>query len=198
MADQIDQSTEGTDTSSQEPVSNGGGVDLEALMASFRGELDQRFSGFQSLIDKKVSPLASQLDELKTARLSPEEREQLEEDAAQQRMEKLQRENELLKLRQSDPDAVDFLMALDGAESFEDQLDLVKQRFGAKAAKQVQEAVEEAAQEATPAVDQNNPPRGTKAGIASALEGGEMNDQIADELLRAAAGRSMASFRKPS
>lgn len=198
MADQIDQSAEGTGTSEESPVGNSVGADLETkLMAALRGELDTRFSGFQSLIDKKVTPLASELAELKTAGMSPEEREQLEEDAARQRMDAVLRENELLKLRQTSPDEVDFLMALEKAESFEDQLELVRERFGAKAAQKVEAAVEAAENSPTPAVDQNNPPRDAKQGIGAALDGGEMNDDIADALLSAASGRSLASFRKP-
>lgn len=194
MAEELDQSAEDAGASAETPASSNA-VDLDAVMAALGKKIDERFSGFQSLIDKKVSPLASQLEELKTAGMSPEEREQLEEEAAKSRVSALERENQLLKLRTSEPDAVDFLMALESAESFEDQLALVKSKFGAGAAAQVEAAVEAAEGETTPAVDPNNPARPSQQGIVAGLSG-EMNEQIADALMEGAKGRSLASFRR--
>lgn len=198
MAEEIDQSTEAGSASAEAPAAQAQAVDLDSIMAAFSGELDKRFGGITSLIDKKVSPLAQELAELKTAGMSPEEREQLEERAAQQRYEDLERENELLKLRASKPDAVDFLMDLDKAETFEDQLELIEKRFGKRAADQVEAAVEAASDEATPAVDPNNAPRDPRPGIQAAMEGGQMNDAMAEEILKAAGKRSLASFRRTS
>lgn len=199
MAEELDQSTEGTGASSEEPASNGGPVDLDSLMAALDERLNKRFSGIQSLIDTKVSPLAEQLAELKTAGMSPEEREQLEEQAEQQRIAALERENQFLKARQSNPDAVDFLMALDKADSFDDQLKLIAERFGAKAADQVEAAVEATeGEEATPAVDSNNPARSSSAGISAALATGQVsNEAEADELLRLAGNTPLAALRRP-
>lgn len=197
MANELDQSAEGTGTSAEAPPSNSGGADIEAIVAALKGDLDKRFSGIVSLVDQKVSPLASQLAELKTAGMSPEEREQLEEDALKARNAELERKLALMELRKESPDEVDFLVALESAGSFEDQLALVKQHLGPKAAAQVEAAVEAAGDPATPAIDPTNPARGSQQGISAALDSGQMNEQIADSLLEASRSRSLASFRRP-
>jgi hypothetical protein len=197
VAEAADQSTEDTDASAEAPASPGSAVDLDAIIAALDGKLNERFSGFQSLIDKRISPLAEQLDELKTAGMSPEEREQLEDQATTDHYAKLERENAMLKLRSTNPDAVDFLMSLDQAESFEDQLGLIATKFGQKVADNVEAAAQDEAEgeEATPAVDPNRSARSKAPGIQAALDG-QLTDASADALLQAASGRSLASFRK--
>lgn len=196
MAEELDQSAEGTGTSAEAPASNGGAVDIDALVSMLEEKLNPRFSGLTTLIENKTSPLAQELSELKTAGMSPEEREQLEEQANQSHYERMERENMMLKMRQSDPDAVDFLMALDNAESFEDQLAIIKSKLGGKAADQVEAAVD-SGEVATPAVDSTNPARTPATGIAGALATGQISSEAeADEILRLAGNQSLASIRR--
>lgn len=197
MADQNDQSVQDSGASAEAPAANGGTTDLETIMAAIRGELDTRFGGITTLIDKKVSPLAQELQQLKTASLSPEELEQQQEQAGQAELENLRRENAMLKLKERFPNGVSFFDEVMSQESLEDQLALIEKRFGKGAAEKVAEAAEAAgADPSTPAVDPNNPARESKPGLAAAFAGAEMTEEMADQILAAAGDTPLALQRR--
>lgn len=185
MTEPIDQSGSGTGTSDQ-PSGEAQTPDIEALVSSAvtkaLGGLDDRFAGFQSLIDKKISPLSQQMSQLKTA-LSPEEQEQLDADGEKAELAELRRRNALLELRKDHPKEVDFFMQVMDAETLDDQIAVIAKFLGPAVAAQVEEAAEEAADKTVPEVDRNSPARSKPA---SALLAGhsEMTDEIAEAILK--------------
>lgn len=143
--------------------------------------LDKRFSGFQSLMDQKLGTFSAELEELKTANLTPEEQEQLDTRKRLEETERLRRENALLKLRKQYPDEVDFLEQFFGAQSLEEQVLATASFRNPKAA--AAESDEDEEPEPTP-VEANNPRRKTKASPADT--GQAMSNEIADQILSAA------------
>jgi len=205
MTDVLDQAAAaaGTDAEANPGGDNDAAIEAavnQALEKALASTFDKRFSGLATLIDTKIKPLATELAQLKTAGLTPEEQEQLEASAAQQEIERLRAENQILSLRKNHPDAVDFFMEAMGQASLEDQIAFIESRLGKAAATAVQEAVEEAVAEGSPAVpvtDPNNPPRKQKPlGNETAVASGQMSDAIADALLANAPKGSLAALRK--
>ena len=168
---------EGTDQST-EPTS-APNVDLSALQAALTTEFDKRFSGMQSLLDRRTQEFQSQLAELKTADLSPEEREQLQVSEAQSRVAALERENELLKLRREYPEEVDLLTDFMAKSSLQEQLTLLSQFRKAQA--EAESQGEEPTEQPTP-VDKNNPSRKTELSLADFADG-NMTGDLAKKIL---------------
>lgn len=184
---ELDQPGDAPDASVQTPVAQAQTPDLDAIVQRFAEMTDKRFQGFQSMIDRKFGEVSRNFEtKLKTVGLSPEEREQLESDSADEEIQRIRQENTLLKLRKDKPDAVDFFMEVMSAESLEDQLAIIESKLGAQAAAQVAESVAEATEKpaATPEVDRNNPPRSKELGLPSALAGAEMTDELAETILK--------------
>jgi hypothetical protein len=186
---ELDQSANPAGASAPAPSSSAPAPDLEAIVQRIVGENDKRFQGFQSMIDRKLGDVSRQFEaKLKTVGLPQEEREQLEAESEAEEVQRLLRENTLLKLRQDKPDAVDFFMKVMSADTLEDQLAVIEETLGAKAAAQVEQAVEDAQQgttdtTATPEIDTHNPARTKGASIAGALQGQEMTDELAEAVL---------------
>lgn len=187
-----DQSSAGTGASDQ-PAGNAQGLDLEQIVskvvAAVTAQTDTRMQGFQSLIDRKFSTLERQF---KTAGLSPEEQEQLAEQDKDSRIAELERELALAQSRDRFPKGADLLSKLRGAESLEDQLALIEAAFQAgqisegQAAQAAQAAANSAGGETpVPEVDRNSPAREIPQGVRSAIDSGEMNDEMADAILNA-------------
>lgn len=160
--------------------------DLEAIVqravAAALEQTDKRFQGFQSLMDKKLSDMSR---EFKTAGLSPEQQAQLAEEAEADEVQAMRRELDLHRMRDKFPKGVERLMKLAGATSLEDQLTLMESLVDAQVAAQEAEAVIDDGGTPVPEVDRNSPARPVTQGARSAVESGEMNDEIADAILDA-------------
>jgi hypothetical protein len=190
MTDTPEQS--GDEAGASETPSENSNTDIEAvvsrLLASQNDALDKRLQGFQSLIDRKMTPLSQDLETLKAA-LSPETQEQYDQSRTEKELEELRRFKQVMESRKGHEDAVDFFMEAMGKDSFEEQIAFIEQRLGSKAPTQepAQPSTEEAVSEPVPAVDANNPSRsgGPRLGASAAVEQGGMDDRKADAILAA-------------
>lgn len=186
-------------TSEQSPSTSS--ADLEAVVArALASALDPRMQGIQSVMDRKLSKLERDFNELKTAGLSPEEREQFNQETVNQELEAARERIAMLEARKEHPEAVDFFMEAMSKESFDAQIAFIESRLGKKAAQAVVDAVaDEAEAEGTPipVVDPNNPSRKSVLGPAAAIAaGGEMDDQKADAILASVGKGALANLRK--
>lgn len=166
---------EGVDQPSEETPA----LDLNAITTALSAEFDKRFSGIQSLLDRRTSEWQAQLEELKTVNLTPEEREQLQASEAQKKLAQLERENQLLKMRKNFPEEVDLLEQFLSADSLESQLDVLSKFRKAQAEAEAQGA--EPKEQPTP-VDMNNPPRKQEVSLADL--GDKMTNELADKILK--------------
>lgn len=183
-----------------------GNEDLnDDVVSRLEKAMDSRFSGFQGVLDKNISTLrnefASQLEEVKRSNLSPEERENLETAQERAEVEKLRRENELLRLRKDYPDEVDFLDSWLEKENFVDQLALLSEfRKRTEAGTTPREDPETDESTLSP-VDLNNPKRpSSRDDLASLVRNqGSMTREAAQKLLEATNERGiMARLRRQS
>lgn len=146
-----------------------------------KAENEERIKGFQRLLageQESKKALERQLRELKTAGLSEEERAQLQENETAQRIKELEVQLELAQLGNEFGDEMPLFQELLSAQTARDQLELVRKiRAGTTAAPA-------STTPAIPGVIGNNPQR--DYGAALAADGGPMNDQIADEILKRA------------
>lgn len=196
----LDQSGNVSDPSAEAPVVTTQAPDLDAIVQRIVGETDKRFQGFQSMMDRKLGDVTRQFEsKLKTVGLSQEEREQLDSETEAQETQRLKQEIALLRLRKDKPDAVDFFMEVMGAESLEDQLAVIEQKLGAKAAAQVADQVANAPDGTpqAPEIDRNSPSRTKSAGMSSALEGGaDMTDELAQTILESGSKGILSRLRR--
>lgn len=173
-----DPQNENTDQPTQGNKETAPSVDLSALQDALMAEFDKRFSGVQSLLDRRTSEFQSQLEELRTADLSPEDREEVLARKAQEEVERLKRENELLRLRKDFPEEVDLLSDFMEKSSLQEQLALLS---GFRKAKAEEQAQGEPPQGQPTPVDKNNPPRRQEVSLADMA--GEMTNELADSIL---------------
>lgn len=181
-----DESASDTPAQSQTP-------DLEALIRSvlgdtLKGELDSRFSGLQSMQDKRLAKLAQ---ELRSSGMSQEEQEDaMEQEQAQETAKALQIA-ELIKRRKKTPEAVDFMLESMDKSDLDEQLDYIQSVLGSKAAASVAKAVADAVPSSdgetgdqhdapVPDSDKNNP-RSSRS--SDPTEGEGMNMELADTIL---------------
>jgi hypothetical protein len=199
----LDPTADATEASEQ-PLGTGGEADIEAIVSRAVAKvldtsLDKRFQGFQSVIDRKFNPLATAVEQLKTAGLTPEEQEQLNQDEQAREIERLRTENAMLSLRKDNPEAVDFFMEAMSKESLEDQIAYIASRLGRETATAVQEALEEEGaldEAAVPVTDPNNPARKQKPLGANTAAGQQMSDAVADAILSTAPKGALAMLRR--
>jgi hypothetical protein len=154
-------------------------VDLSAITSALTAEFDKRFSGLQGLMDRRNSEFQKALDDLKTADLTPEEQEQYRANEAQAKLNQLQRENELLRMRKEFPEEVDLLDSFFEKSSLQEQLALIASFRKVKAEADPSEEGEPEEQP-TP-VERNNPPRRSEVSLADIARG--MTGELADKLL---------------
>jgi hypothetical protein len=154
---------------------------LDDLKAAMSAEFDNRFQGFQSLLDRRTGELRKELDDLKTADLTPEEQEQESTRKQNERVARLERENEILRMRKDYPEEVDLLTEFFEKSSLQDQLALLSAFRKAKAEAEPTDGGADA--QPTP-VDKNSNPRRTELTLGDV--GGAMNDQLADKVLETA------------
>lgn len=162
----------------------------EDVVSKITAAMDSRFSGFQGILDKNISTLRSefgaQLEEVKRSRLSPEEREDLEETEREATLRRLERENALLKLRKDYPDEVDFLSDWLAKEDFNDQLAALREFRKRNQIPEPTPREDLDEDESTSPVDNNNPPRKGGDNLASLMRNGEaMTREQAQKLLNA-------------
>lgn len=155
---------------------------LDDLKAAMSQEFDNRFQGFQSLLDRRTSELRKELDDLKTADLTPEEQEQERTRAQSERVARLERENEILRMRKDYPEEVDLLTEFFEKSSLQDQLALLSAFRKAKADA---EPVPDGADAQPTPVDKNSNPRKGDLTLSD-ISGNAMNDQLADKVLESA------------
>lgn len=157
-------------------------VDLDALLAKVNEGFDKRFQGFQGLMDRRDAEYREMLESLKTAELSPEEQEQARTKKLQEERDELKRQIELLSMRKDYPDEVDFITELMQKQSYQDQLEALRQfrKAQAIAAPEGDSPDGEASGEPTP-VDGNNPPRKTQPSLVDAKD--KMTKDLSDSIL---------------
>jgi hypothetical protein len=152
---------------------------LDDLKAAMSAEFDNRFSGFQSLLDRRTSELRKELDDLKTADLTPEEQEQVRSREANERLARLERENEILRMRKDYPEEVDLLEEFFKKSSLDDQLALLA---NFRKAKEEAATPEGGADNQPTPVDKNSPPRRGELTVSD-IGDGKMNSELADKVL---------------
>lgn len=178
MADDPKGPVEGT----EEPE-NPESPDLSAWQKQITDEFDKRFSGIQSILDRRdnsINELKDIVETLKTANLSPEEQEQLSSDKRAAEVAALKRENEILKMRKEYPDEVDFLQTFLGSQSLEDQFKALRDYKKPKEVTPPPAEGDEGAEEAPPVMS-NNSRRDSK--ISAADLSGQMTEKLAKKLL---------------
>lgn len=185
--DNLDQPEDG-DSASNTPAKTE--PDLEALVRSVLGdtiksELDSRFSGLQSMQDKRLAQLAK---ELKASSLTEEQQESLIEQEQAQDTAKALQIAELIKRRKTAPEAVDFLLESMDKSDLDEQLSYIQSVLGTKARQSVESAVENASPKGgeaagtadVPDQDKNNPRSSRSISMES---DDEMNEELADSVL---------------
>lgn len=152
----------------------------KALQETLKPELDSRFSGLQSLQDKRLSQLAK---ELRSSSMTPAEQEEVLEQERSQETEKALRVAELIKRRKVAPEAVDFLLESMEKADLDEQVAFIQSVL--KASSQPAPAAPTKGDESDeenpiPESNKNNPPSRRNG----ALESGEdMNEELADAIL---------------
>ena len=185
MTDELNQSEETeADASVEAPVVQT--PDLEALVRdalekTLKGELDTRFSGLQSIQDKRLRQIAK---ELKESNLTPGEQEAILEQEQEQDTAKALQIAELIKRRKTAPEAVDFLLESMDKADLDDQLEFIQSVLKGNAAPPAQPSPatgDEAEEEGQiPETNKTNPASQRSAALES---GEEMNDELADAIL---------------
>lgn len=151
---------------------------LDDLKAAMSAEFENRFQGFQSLLDRRTSELRKELDGLKTADLSPEEQEQVRAREQNERVARLERENEILRMRKDFPEEVDLLEDFLSKSSLDEQLKLLAAFRKAEA-----EATPDVDADAQPTpVDKNSNPRKQNLTLGD-IGDGTMDERTADKVL---------------
>jgi hypothetical protein len=176
--------------STEQPVAQ----DLGAFQKSLMEEFDKRIRGLQGSTDRRMEEFKAELANLKTADLSPEEREQEQAAVVQRELDRVRRENELLKMRKGHPDEVDFLEQFLGASSLDEQLKLLADFRKPKAVAEESEEEPEPEKKVTP-VDKNNSPRKTGPLNLAELGKGPMSAEFAKRLLEASGNEKGALTR---
>jgi hypothetical protein len=160
--------------------------DLEAIVRkvfedSLKPELDSRFSGLQSVQDKRLAKLAQ---ELRSSSMTPDEQEAVLEQERSQEQEKALRIAELIKRRKTAPEAVDFLLESMEKADLDEQVEFIQSVLAARsqtpapAAPATGDESDEEGQ--IPESNKNNPASNRSAQLES---GEEMNEELADAIL---------------
>lgn len=195
MADttELNQSDTEDDASGETPPVQSQQPDLEALVrkaleTTLGPELDSRFSGLQSLQDKRLAKLAK---ELRATSLTPSEQEEVLEQETAKETDKALRIAELIKRRKTAPEAVDFLLETMEADDLDEQLALIQTRLKAQSAPATPSPAapkgdEDDEEGEIPESNKNNPPSRRSEALES---GDEMNDELADQILSQVQGR---------
>lgn len=175
----------GDDASAPAPVTQ---ADIEKIKSELQSQFDDRIKGFQRLVserDQKLEAYQRELDELKTASLSDEEREQLEDQKKDQLIRELQGKLELNELGKTFGDELPFYERLIGASSAAEQLAVLRElRTPAASSASDDAPADKPAAPEIPDTDPNRPMRSFFTSDSMLLpDGTPMNDAIADRIL---------------
>lgn len=162
-----------------EAVEQPGTPDLDALVSKLTADLDKRFSGFQGLLDRRDSEYRQMLEDLKTADLSPEEREQEQASRLKAELDSYKRKVEILSMRKEFPEEVDLLTSLLEGQSLQDQLSLIAKFRKVETPAKPPEG--DNGEQPTP-VDGNNAPRKQSFSLADAAT--KMNKELSEKILQ--------------
>jgi hypothetical protein len=172
--------TQGEDAASSSATATAS-PEIEKLKA----EYEERFKGMQRLISERERTLADlqrKQSDLELASLPDGERAIAMSRRADEELARLRAENELLKLRNEYPNEVPAFEKLLKATTPKDQLDILRELARGMAASD--KAPE------PPDVDPNNPMRTPSEGAF-----GEMTDELADRILKAAPKGALFKIR---
>lgn len=179
LADQL-----GGDASGTPPVETA--VDIEKIKADIAAEFDERFKGMQRLIAERETALKArdeELEELKIAGLTEEEREQFTESKKDRELKDLRMQLDLRDLEKVYGAEMPAYQKLLKAQSAEEQLETIREY--AKSLAPTAPA-STAGDPDIPEVDLNRPARQPLEGL-TLPDGTVMTDALADQIL--AAGR---------
>lgn len=171
--------------------------DLEAIVrnvleGTLKNELDSRFSGLQSLQDKRLAQLAR---ELKASNLTQDQQDAIMEQEQEKETEKALRIAELIKRRKAAPEAVDFLIESMEKADLDEQVEYIQSVLKARPAPNPVPAAskqedEDEGEGEIPESNKNNAPSNRSVQLES---GEEMNDELADAVLSQVQGRGQLS-----
>lgn len=174
-----------------DPTSGTAAPDIETIKAQLSAELkaeyDERIKGFQRLLagrDETQRVLEAQLEEFKTAGLSEEERQNLQEQRLAKENQELRAQLELAQLASEYTDEMPVFQELLSAKTAKEQLELMR-RIRTAQAKAPAPATPAQSQEPEleiPDIDRNNPMRSFGDTIVLP-DGRAMNEQLADQIL---------------
>lgn len=162
---------------------------LEGLTPQINGLLDKRVSGFQQMIEaerREKSELASRLREFEVAGLSEDERSALAQQERDEQLERLQLENEILRLQGQHPKAVTVYQRLiEPGLTAQQQIALLDELLSGSGTPAPSPTPAPAPEvRGTVPVDRNNPAHGI-SGDVEVMENGEiMTDELADRILQ--------------
>lgn len=193
MADTNELNQSDEEGTSGEPPATPQSPDLEAIVrsvleSSLKTELDSRFSGLQSLQDKRLAQLAR---ELKSSNLTQDQQDEIMEQEQEKETAKALRIAELIKRRKAAPEAVDFLIESMEKADLDEQVEYIQSVLKARTAPSPVPAAPEGDTEdegegEIPESTRTNPPSSRSSQLES---GEEMNDELADAVLSQVQGR---------
>jgi hypothetical protein len=158
-------------------------ADIDKVKAELSAEFEKRLTGFQRLVSKKDEALEAamrEIEELKTAGLSEDEREQLQVTKMREENQRLQAQNELLRLGGEYGDVMPYFERLLAGSSAKEQLEVMREFASLKA--QAQGEPDPDPDPEIPDIDLNRPMRQPVQGVVLP-DGTVMNDELADRIL---------------
>lgn len=181
------------------------GIDIEAIKAQMRAEMDERVRGLQRVVGSKddlISALRSENSQLKTAGLSEEEREQLEIEQVREENRQLQSRLALEELAAEYGTEVPFFRRLLASDNAEDQLKVMREYAQSRQPKAPDPKGSDPAADDldVPDVDLNKGPRRTSSAQGTAAQylpdGTLMTEELADRLLSSVSRQADVTQRR--
>lgn len=176
-------------------------ADIDKLIAARDAQFEDRIKGFQRLVadkETRAQALEHELSQLKTAGLSPEEREQLEIEQVRAENAKLQAQLDLKNLASQYADEVPYFERLLAAPSAEEQLQIMRDyrtTLAAAALTQSPQAPAAPVEPTVPEVDLNRPLRRETYSGQVLADGTVMTEELADRLLAGVARQADVTQR---
>ena len=162
--------------------------DPAAFQATLEAKMSERVSGLQSIFDRKIAERDETINQLKTATLSEDEREQLVDDQASEYVEGLERQLWLAQAQSQYPTAAPHLQKLFEAggdvEAFATYLESALAASTLELAEQVSE------------VDPNNAaPALIDLAALTTPDGQVLTKELREQILKSFGNKSMAQIR---
>ena len=191
MADDFDQSGDGSITGN-EPAANAGGVgslDLDKfkndILGAVTSSFDERFKGFQKIMakrDSQIDELARKIEEANRSDMTDEQRTALEDQEKDAQIARLQMQLELRELEREFPSVAPVFDRILKAETPREQLEILNEAFAPRQ-EQPEQTPEPTAQGGNSSVDPNAPADTGIDGLA-AEQAFEKDPGLADRILR--------------